>query len=42
MKDIISKKIKTLEKKRDAELNKIKAEYDAKIKAVISDYKQDS
>ena len=39
MKDTISKKVKTLEKKRDDELKKIKAEYDAKIKAVISDYK---
>lgn len=41
MKDDIAGKIKALEKKRDAELKKIKTSYDAKIKAVIADYKQD-
>lgn len=41
MNDSISKKVKALEKKRDAALKKIKSEYDAKIKAVISDYRKD-
>lgn len=39
--DQIAGKIKALEKKRDAELKKINAEYDAKMKAVIDGYKKD-
>lgn len=42
MKNDISKQIKALEKKRDAELKKIKASYDAKIKVVIDGYKKDN
>lgn len=41
MKDSIDRKIKALEKKRDAKLKKIKTSYDAKLKAVIDGYKKD-